>query len=443
MAVYYPRCRAVLSVVFDGFGGGDSDPTVIDVFPRSAKVDLNSYKEADTFELEFDGKALPISPDMIRGAGVQIYLYHTDSLEEDPTLYATADQARLAGLIDKATLSADSSGVTFRVTGRDYTALMLDKQWDPRRRVPVGRPLDTVIQELVDEACQAKRTGRTLTVQFVGSVGEVVPTLGSLHYKKSKKRGLTPQGVKNYWDVIYQVCLRHGFIVYVEGFNVVISRPNVLQENARRVIPKVVYGRNLESLEVDRKLGKERVPQILVRSYDPVTRSPLEARFPAAKDKVTTGIGTERDEVKSFTVPGISDERTLKRIAENAYNSLARGESSVRFSTPALKDLDGVSDLLDLRAGGAVAVGFDPFVSDATLGSLPRNERFDRLIALGYKDKVARLIADEYEKMNYFRRPFYIREASLIYDSDEGIRVEVEATNYIMVQRDEKVGGAE
>jgi hypothetical protein len=443
MAVFYPQCRVVLSIVFDGFGGGDSDPTIIDVWPKNCKVCLNSYKEADTFDLEFDGKALPISPDMIRGAGIQVYMYHTDSLSEDPQLYATADQARLVGLVDKATLSASATGVTFKVSGRDYTALMLDKQWDPRKRIAVGRPLDLVIQDLVDEASQAKRTGRTLHVKYNGDPQDIaLPTLGSLHYKKSKKRGLTPQGVKNYWDVIYQVCLRHGFIVFVRGFDVIITRPNVLQDQARQAIPKLVYGRNLETLDVDRKLGKERVPQIIVRSYDPVTRSPIEAKFPENQDKVSTGIGTEKTESKSFTVPGISDSRTLKKIAENAYNTLARGESTVRFSTPMLTDLSGAYDLLDLRAGSAVAVGFDPYVADATLGPLAVNERYDRLISAGYKDKVARLIANEYEKMNFFRRPLYITEVSLSFDAQSGIRVEVEAANYISVARDEKRGGS-
>jgi len=422
-------------VVFDDFGTG-SQQTFINVIPRSCKVSLNSYNQADTFDMEFDGKAFPLSPDMLRSAAVQIYMYQTDQLHATDQ-WPEISRPTLAGLIDRATLDGANEGVVFKCSGRDYTALLMDKEWDPTKRVKMGRDLVSTVQELVDEASQAKRTGRTLTVTFEGGF-ESPPLLGALHYKASKKRGLTPQNAKNYWDVIYQLCLRSGFIVFVRGFEVVISRPQILQDQAKVDLPKLVYGRNLSSLSVDRKLGKERVPQILVKSYDPTTKTNIQAKFPEQKDAVTTGVGTEKEETKVFTVDGISDERTLKRFAENAYNTLARGESTVSFSTVALKDLDEEHDLLQLRAGSAVAVGFDPFVSDATLHGMSTSERYDRLIGLGYNNKIAMLVAREYDKMSYFRRPFYVKEVVLTWDYKEGIMIEVEAMNFISVPRDEK-----
>jgi hypothetical protein len=194
-------------------------------------------------------------------------------------------------------------------------------------------------------------------------------------------------------------------------------------------------------LEIDRKLGKERVPQIICRSYDPTTREAIEARFPTAKDKVTTGIGTIREEAKAFTIPGITDVATLRRCAENAYNTLARGESMIRFTTPVLQAADDkgvLHDLLALQAGRAVSLGFDPYVADAVLQSATTEQRFTHLVAAGLRERVARLIATEYDKINYFKKPFYIREVSLNFDAESGIQIEVEAVNFIAVNRDEK-----
>ena len=438
MAVYYPRCRAILSIVFDGFGGSDSSPQIIEVIPKDCRVSLNNYKEADTFDMEFDGKLLPISPEQLRSAAVQIYFYGLDNLNASEMESTAPDRVTLAGLIDSAELNASKTGVTFQVSGRDYTAILIDKEWDPTRRVPVGRPLDEVVQGLVDEATQKDKIGRTLNVVFKGGI-ESPPTFGTIHNVKTKKRGFTPaQGGKNYWDVIYNLCMRHGFIVFVQGFDVVISRPNVLIEEARKSIAKVVYGRNLESLNIERKLGKERVPQIVVRSYDSKTRSVIEGRFPESKDKVLTGIGTEKEEVKSYSVPGITNAKILKRIAENAYNTLARGEATGRFATKHLTDLDDEFDLLTLRAGSAVAIGFDPFVPEAILAAMTEGERYSHLVSLGYTDKMAGLIASGFDKINYFRRPFYVREVSLSWSSRDGITIECEVANFIAEARDEK-----
>lgn len=454
MSVYYPKCRAVLSVTFDGFGEPDSKPTILEVQPRSARVCLNSYKEADTFDLTFDVKRLPISPDQIRGAGVQIYMYHTEGPIVDiaggfaevasalgitaGTQYLNRARMQMAGLIDQAEMDGGKDGATFHVSGRDYTGLMLDRQWRPQDRIKTGVALDAMVQSLVDEATQAAKIGRTLTVRWEGG-GRAPPIVGTVHNVKTKKRGITPAGGgKNYWDVIYNLAIRHGFIAFVRGFDVIITRPSVLTAASKSSIAKMVYGRNLESLQISRKLGKETVPQIVVRSYDPKTRKLIEGKFPDKGEKAKTGVGTDKDAIKSFTVPGVSDSKTLRDIAENAYESIARGEGSVHFSTKHLKDLDGQIDLLALRAGAAVAVGFDAFLPDTMLNSLEDGQRFDRLVSLGYSAQVARVIASNFKQLDYFRRPLYVKEVILAWESKSGIQIEVEAQNFISTVRDEK-----
>jgi hypothetical protein len=178
----------------------------------------------------------------------------------------------------------------------------------------------------------------------------------------------------------------------------------------------------------------------VVRSYDPTTKQAIEGRFPESKDAVTTGVGTNKEEVQAFSVPGVTDVGVLKDIAETTYNSIARGEGTIRFSTKHLRDLPDKAgeqrDLTKLRAGDPVSIGFDPFNDDEMRALAPElRERF--LVRLGYQPDVARLVATEYERLEQFKRPFYTKEVTLDWSREGGLSVEVEAINFITPKRDD------
>lgn len=432
--IVYPQCRMVLSVVFDGFGGGDTDPTVIQVIPKDAQVYLNGYKEADTWEASFDAASLPISPDLIRALGVEIYMFDAKAVNPPVEAYATDENLLCAGLADNADLSLDPDGRLFTCDGRDYTALLIDRQWDPTKTVPVGDPLDVAVQKLVDEAVGSKdHGGLTLIVEYVND--KPVPVVGRQSTTKTKKNGRPVKDGTTYWDVIYRMCLREGLIVFVRGFKVIITDPQTLTlQNANRT-RKVAYGRNLRSLKIERKLGKEKVPQVIVTSYSSKQRTAIEAKFPTSKDKVATGIGTNKDETVRHVVAGVDDVDTLKKIAETLYNNLARSEAKLHFTTKSLTDLDARS-LLALRAGDPVAVGFDPF-NDVVMQALTPEARYQHLISLGYSRSVAALVAREYDNIDQFQRPFYTKEVNVTWSHKEGLTLDVEAINFISIERDD------
>ena len=461
MSIYYPGCRINISAVFDGFGGPDTPSVITDVIPYSANVHLNSYKEADTWEVTFDAKRFPFSPDLLRSAAIEVYMFALDGLT-DPRSWADLSNLVTTGLVDQATLTEDDEGGKISFTGRDYTALMIDRQWDPTRsskngRVPDG-DLHTVVQQLVDEATNSKLTGRTLTVKFFDTEDD--PTVRNIaetilhkkqkipkttHARHRKPKGISVKADSTYWDVIYKLCLSYGYIVYVQGFDVIITRPHVLQGLAATQY-RVAYGRNLESLEVERKMSKEATPQIKVRSYDPASRTVIEGEFPSEKDVQAqmagrdkkgkgggflTGVGTKREEFKVFTVPDIADKNVLTEIARSTYYTLARGEGVVRFSTPALTDLTN-QDLLKMRAADSVEIVWDAF--NAEIMSDPhvtREQKITTLLSLGYKIDVATLVADQFAKLDYFRQPFYVKEVNLTWSRDHGIKVDCEAMNFI------------
>jgi hypothetical protein len=369
VSVYYPRCYASLSVLFDDFGSDDDNaPHIVNLPLRSATVHLNNYKEADTFAIDFDARELPFVPGLIRNAGVQIWLFQTDGYAVEAASYARKENIVIAGLVDRPSMRYNSDGKTFHMEGRDYTALLIGKAWDPKRRIPVGDSLVDTVQALVDEACGVgiNLHSRVLTVQFVGEqFDDVPPRLGVssaaiLHGKvktkpvketvvhktvkkrppkvgegrgKSKKRGIpAAHADSTFWDVIYRLCVHHGFICYVKLDKVIISTPQTLDGEAEEEILRVAYGRNLASLEVDRAMGKEAVPRIVAASYDPKSRKTIEASWPdknasnplGSLQKISTksgkisGIGTTKDEELRVDAPfGITDTKLLQAFARH------------------------------------------------------------------------------------------------------------------------------
>lgn len=440
MATYYPSARCTLSVVFDGFGDADKPAVFADIPPKSFNAHLNSYKEADTWEVSFDSRFFPFSPELIRSAAVEIYVQHATDLAA-PFL-RTEESLIVTGLVDKATLIQGAEGaVSFE--GRDYTALLLDRIWDPsssghKGRVPVGEALDGVVQTLVDEAVGAATHGRTLTVEFVDGTSTVRTTCAKRSPRK--KRGTPVKADSTYWDVIYKLCLSMGYIVFVRGWKVVIARPHVLQVEALDRTYRVAYGRNLETLEVERALHKEAVPQIRVRSHDPVTRAIVEGRYPLTRAEGLTGVGTKRDEYRVMTVPDCGDVHTLRQIARTAYDTIARGEGTIHFATKHLLDLPDSAgtqrDLLALRAGDPVQIQWDAFNAEALANMKSETERVGELLARGYSYDVAKLVAEKFTKLDYFRQPFYVKEVNLTWDARQGLKLAVEAVNFINVPRD-------
>jgi hypothetical protein len=465
MSTYYPEARINLSCIFDGLGGPEDPVVLTDILPFSCNVHLNSYKEADTWEIVFDAKRFPFSPELVKSMAVEIYLYH----KTDQTVNAFwHDPSNLlsTGLVDQMTLTEDSEGGKVSLSGRDYTSLLIDRQWDPSKsghggRVPDGN-LEDVVQALVDEATLKKISGRTLTVKTfddsnvkISSVSNTV-THNKVTIKKTvnssksrKPRGVSVKADSTYWDVIYKLCLAYGFIVFVKGFEVWITPPHVLQSVAQTQF-HVAYGRNLEKLEVERKMSKEATPQIRVRSTNPDPPfTPFEGRFPSDNDlenfnkgvtqkkgvsKISfgsTGIGVKKEEFKVFSIPDVKDQKTLVDFAKATYFTLARGEGVIRFATPHLRDLKN-ADLLAIRAGDSVMIEWDAFNAEQMQSkeSTPQS-RYNILISLGYSPDVAALVSENYSKLDYFRQPFYVKECNITWDKDSGVKIDVEAMNFI------------
>lgn len=441
MATFRPRCRAQLTVKFDGRGGPDKTIT-IECAPRAATVRRNSYAEADTWSLEVDARVLPFDPDLIASCAARIYMWSDDGHESKE--WATESNEMIRGLADDIGL-VFGEGQALGISGRDYTGI-LDPEWDPRQKVPSGKPLDQTIQDIADAAAPETTSARFLVaVQSTRSM----PICGGLQ-RSTKKKGLFVKQGKTHWDVIYDLAIAHGFIVFVRDSTIVISDP---REHSARTIPfapRVAYGRHLTSLEVERKFAKERVPQIKISAWDPKTKKPVTVLYPEHRTDVTTAIGLKKDEILRYPPQlGVTDREGLRAQAKAWFDNLARAESTYKFKTLYLEIPIGAADLLApsstigsasfdllrLDTGSAVSIAFDPFNREA-MRALTAGQRVEHLEAMGYAPTVASFVADNYDRLEQFRQPYYCQGVEFTYSHDEGLTIEVDAANFACEPRE-------
>jgi len=439
---YYPRCFAEISIVFDGRGAPNTEAFAIQTAPRSAQVQLNGFNEADTFELTYDARGYMFDPDLVASAAARVYLQAADSIV-DARPWATDENLVLVGLADDIRLELSSNGRYVHITGRDYTSLLLDVDWPPTERIPAGKALDVVVQGMIDRLVPASGPfAKPLTVEYRGTV--TPPIVGALD-RSAKRNGQHVRAEKSGFDAIYDLCLKYGFLCFVDRESFVITEPSVeTVEKLQNDAPLMVYGRNLASLMLERRLARDRVPVIEVTSYDPRTRQRITAKWPPnAATEPRNAAGVQKEQVQRVTAPpGVTDQATLLRFARTRSENLARREASYSWDTRHLRALslnpslpEGPS-LLQLRAGDPVVVRFDPFNAEAARSLTPQQIE-QHLIALGYDRAVARVVAANFDRLQQYQQPYYTNTVDYAWDSEQGLAISWMGANYAFVPRDE------
>lgn len=440
---YYPRCFVEVSVVFDGRGAPNTDAFAIQTAPRSAQVQLNGFNEADTFELVYDARGYMFDPDLIASAAARIYLQAADGID-DVSPWATDDNLLLVGLADDVRLELSAGGRYVHMTGRDYSSLLLDVDWPPTELIPAGRSLDVAVQGMIDLLVPASGPfAKPLVVEYRGTVAP--PVVGAID-RPAKKKGQHVQAGKSGFDAIYDLCLKYGFLCFVDRERFVVTEPSVetvakLQNDA----PLMVYGRNLASLTLERRLARDRVPIIEVTSYDPRSRQRFTARWPQdAPAEPRNATGVQKEQVQRVTAPpGVTDRDTLLRFARTRSENLARREATYAWETRHLRamslnpELPEGPSLLQLRAGDPVVVRFDPFNAESARSLTPQQIE-QHLVALGYERQVARVVANNFDRLQQYQQPYYTNTVDYAWDSEQGLAISWMGGNYAFVPRDEE-----
>lgn len=462
--VFWPRCRAHLEIVFDGHGSRN-DPSKkkagtlgVDVNPQQGKVSRNGYHEADTWSLEFDARMLPFDPEMIASCSTTIYMY--DSEGDDSKEWALPQYQMITGLADDWKFKLGDQQ-TISMSGRDYTGA-LDGEWDPRKMIPSGQPLDQTVQAIADAAAPRGTKAQFQVIWDVrGDDGQLLPVpITGATARSTKNKGLWVKPGKTTWEIVYELVSDHGFIVFVtmrpdisaanvqelilenahKVATIVISSPRTQTQQSLRQAPRIMYGVNLLKLEANRKLAKEKVPQIRIVYWDAKGRQRFEVNYPEKPNQIVTGLGQKKNEYMEVGAPRYCHTReSALEFAKMRWDMLARAETEYKITTEHLKvdvDEDTEFDLLQLQAGDAIGITFDPFHRNQTFLTLDEGERAEYLIEQGFSSQVATFVASNAERLSQFQQPYYMHQADFDWDEKEGISIEITGINFANEKRE-------
>lgn len=508
--VFYPRCRAIMTVVLDGFEdgpGSQSQPAVIHVLPKTATIHRNGYQQADSWEVEFDYLDLPFDPQLVRIGQIEIYLYDANGLNAETAVlsrqFANVSKANrgpdstdiaavdigveakdaftehnkpdIAGLFDDHSFEFSESGKWVSLQGQDYTAMLIGEQWKPlangrARRIPVGQRLDRWATTILAEGDKAGNLG--VVIKDVDA--EKLPIVGASEVA-NHARGIPIQQNTSYWDVIYKTVTRYGFICYIDGHDLVITKPKNLDNVAVHSIKNMAWGRNLASLRFTRHLGKQKVPRVVIMAYNdratnqsdrllrieepdtsPSHKEAVMKKTPSKKTSETITIKAATahksarpaspktktikvtDEFVIIPVFGITDKSALREAAKTMHVLLGRGERTIVATTRDLVDLDG-KGILKLMAGDALQVHWMDFNKEM-LGNkdVPLSARVNHLVSRGFQTAVAQVVAQGYDRIAAKERPLRFREGTIEFSVEDGIKIEMELVDFVQVDSEQR-----
>jgi hypothetical protein len=140
--------------------------------PKTARVELNGYRQASTFTITMDYRYLPIDPRLLRAAAIDIHLGTVSELDfgrgmsaaaEDnvkrPVLLSTKDAdgktrnetLLLRGVIDSWTVTHNTNSSEITMEGRDLRALLMQSYIVPAmlKRLDLTMPINDVVAQII------------------------------------------------------------------------------------------------------------------------------------------------------------------------------------------------------------------------------------------------------------------------------------------------------
>lgn len=463
------------------------------VIPNSASLSLNGIRSASTLTLEIPFSALPIEPRMVRGVGVEFYLgtvtasdfqlgiqggtrqtkNGSEPLNIIPENYTDAygkvrSNLRFSGWVDEWEVLWGESQPMVRLLCRDNTAILIDTQ------APALLALDPKIP--LDQAF-AKYLARF--PQFAGLSVKYLPSSATAPVYKdvTAKAAFNPRfgapqfmanGQGSVMDYFADVAGALGLVVRSDPSNatIIIQQPRSIygdnfpvreDDSFGRVAPSglnmpyrlFVYGRNVLDLSMKRKYTVAGPTTIEVRSYDPVKKRNLVVRYPYKEERLERGLPGSilpDEKIQQIFQRGITDLKTLHKVAQGIYEQLGRNEIELMIKTRNLGSFGGSAldpDLLDCQAGDTIQFEVTADTQSGHLNSINQVEVAQRqsgsaqayVKSLGYSDAFAKAYAEVMRNallLPYFR----VKRLDFTWDIERGVDISVTAINYIGVRGD-------
>ncbi len=460
-SVWYPRTKVGLRLAYETSStraalAEELLARLFEVQPNSWAISFNDHRTPDTFSCEFSFDDVPLDPDIVRDLVLEIHLASAPDGVTD--IAFGADTVAILGHVDEMVERRGQEGQVVRGEGRDQTALALDTKWPRNLRAPISGPLNQVIRNIItrDMPPGAEFSGPAFPMVSdfevfwdEGGITNGMPNVSAsdflagtaprLDLKKALRRD-TPSAFteSNLWDVIYTLALHAGVVLevkFVDGAPAFVLRPpETLLAPGSEVV--LLFGKNLEYLELKREMGRVSVPNVEVRcvidgelvvaTYPP---SPVFTDYRAKKDKDGKLSASGTKQFLSYNVSGFRDFAALADLAKLLWHQAGRKETQVTFATRDLEGFEG-SDLTKLRSGATMRLHVDP--EDVRyMGNLSRARRENRLVKLGYAPQVAQEIAAKWDLVVERPRRYFLNEASMNWGNRSGIQITGMAVNLL------------
>jgi hypothetical protein len=246
MSIYYPQGALTLRVRWEDFGSKDSklvDDYTLRILARNITVEITDYTEADTFQAEIDFKSFPFDPRSIRSCGVTIHIEDKGKIfdgNELDLLEPSEENIVFIGFADEESISFDDNSRVVKMSGRDYTSLLLDIKRIVPEPLPLTKPVDQIIKMLLNEQKATDKIEIELRgIDSLPTLSELAPDFNETTSAKNPKRN------ESYWDLIQHLLERAALIGYIELESLVITKPRNLYQ--RKNIKQFIYGKNLLS----------------------------------------------------------------------------------------------------------------------------------------------------------------------------------------------------
>ena len=488
--------------------------TIGAVIPRSFKLGINGFKEPDTMSCELRYVDVPFDPMCFRSIGLELYVgtmtqddytagvggatrtttVGTTQLSEPLNVIPdgfTGPQGeprtnlRFQGFVDEwETAFTDEGLAVVRLKCSDNTRLFIDQPMPPGLRCSTTLPLDQAIAQLLANFPQFAG----LTVSYLPAQA-TSPVIGTAFADGAQM----PDGLQasnggasqtlSVWDYLVELCTAIGHNVRVEGTNLIIQR--IRAALGRNFPPRIgdpfvgrtwggslhqlrtfIWGRNCKTVTNRRKYSRTAV-NCEVRSYNPLTKTTMLARFPpfansqgvggqASGPNASTnrlihtlpGDGRQETKYTVFPVPGVTDQATLQNVAQAYYEGLNRGELGKVIHTRDLASFAGDAtdpDILDLFAGDHIEFLTERFddsndTVDTDLGQLENallqaNLGYDLLMTAGFDAGFAAKYCATYAAVG-FQTTFAVKRMDVSGDHEAGIDITIEGANCVEARVD-------
>lgn len=495
---------------------------LIGLVPKQATVELPGYRQAGTFNFTLEYKDLPIDPRAIRACKVEVHLGTVpagdfargmtwqDEKAPRPSIINTRLDDKVNektllvyGMADEIGVAHGEGGSEIRIEGRDLRGLLLDLPLSSASlgTLALDKPIHEVVKQIVDlhPLLKVEREKDRLAVETVkGDWKGGPPTVAKINGvtrvnsgAQGDKASLAGKGESdklNHWDMITQYCFLVGAVPFFKGKKLLVRKARSLYEQLRPDEPspfaggkkrelkneydetvdtvnwrRMVYGADVLSFKMDRKLAGLKVPTIEVVSIN--TDAPtkklkdrlLTARWPkdeVSKKKKATSVTAEGDaseeEILRFPVSGIADKARLQDIAESIYEEIGRGEMTGSVSTKDLCSFGGDNqdpDLVYIRPGDVVELVVS---TRKTLGSRPavvselvdhaassEKEEIAKLTArLGSENLATIIVKTMRGSVPELQRFFRVATARFTWAADSGVAIDFDFHNYVEARAD-------